>query len=89
MNNNLITGIYPGTFDPITYGHIDVIKKGINFSDDSIEMLSTTVRGNARNAVMRSKEIVLYCESENQNTFEEKDYLQLTDLLGILPFGIT
>ncbi len=21
--------IYPGTFDPITYGHIDVIKKGL------------------------------------------------------------
>ena len=38
---------------------------------------------------MRSKEIVLYCESENQNTFETSDYLQLTDLLGILPHGIT
>ena len=25
--------IYPGTFDPITYGHIDVIKKGINLFD--------------------------------------------------------
>ena len=21
--------IYPGTFDPITFGHIDVIKKGL------------------------------------------------------------
>ena len=80
-------------FEPYSMDNLgDIIKlncEGINFSDDSIEMLSTTVRGNARNAVMRSKEIVLYCESENQNTFEEKDYLQLTDLLGILPFGIT
>ena len=80
-------------FEPYSKDNLgDIIKlncEGINFSDDSIEMLSTTVRGNARNAVMRSKEIVLYCESENQNTFEEKDYLQLTDLLGILPFGIT
>jgi len=25
--NNMNTAIYPGTFDPITYGHIDVIKK--------------------------------------------------------------
>jgi len=24
-----ITGIYPGTFDPITYGHIDVIKRAL------------------------------------------------------------
>ena len=28
MNN---IGIYPGTFDPITLGHIDVIKKGLKF----------------------------------------------------------
>ena len=25
--------IYPGTFDPITYGHIDVIKKAIKLFD--------------------------------------------------------
>ena len=25
--------IYPGTFDPITYGHIDVIKKALNLFD--------------------------------------------------------
>ena len=62
---------------------------GINFSDEALEKLSLTVRGNARNAVMRSKEIVLYCESENQNTFEVDDYFKLTDLLGILPHGIT
>ena len=23
--------IYPGTFDPITYGHIDVIKKALKY----------------------------------------------------------
>ena len=26
-------GIYPGTFDPITYGHIDVIKKSLKIFD--------------------------------------------------------
>ena len=25
--------IYPGTFDPITYGHIDVIKKALKLFD--------------------------------------------------------
>ena len=29
----MITAIYPGTFDPITYGHIDVIKKSLNVFD--------------------------------------------------------
>ena len=27
------TAIYPGTFDPITYGHIDVIKKSLTIFD--------------------------------------------------------
>ncbi len=27
------TAIYPGTFDPITYGHIDVIKKALKVFD--------------------------------------------------------
>ena len=27
------TAVYPGTFDPITYGHIDVIKKSLNIFD--------------------------------------------------------
>ncbi len=25
MTNKFITGIYPGTFDPVTFGHIDII----------------------------------------------------------------
>ena len=25
MNKKYITGIYPGTFDPITFGHLDII----------------------------------------------------------------
>jgi Holliday junction resolvasome RuvABC ATP-dependent DNA helicase subunit len=70
----------------------DIIKlncDGIHFTKDALDALSLTVRGNARNAVMRSKEIVLYCESENKNTFDLDDYAKLTDLLGILPHGIT
>ena len=63
--------------------------EGVSFSDQSLKMLSTTVRGNARNAVMRAKEIVLYCEAENRPDFLESDFNKLEDLLGILPHGIT
>ena len=34
--------IYPGTFDPITYGHIDVIKKSLNIIDKLIVAISNT-----------------------------------------------
>ena len=30
------TAIYPGTFDPITYGHIDVIKKALKLFDEIV-----------------------------------------------------
>ena len=32
--------IYPGTFDPITYGHIDVIKKALKIFDKIIVAVS-------------------------------------------------
>ena len=32
--------IYPGTFDPITYGHIDVIKKALKIVDQVIVAIS-------------------------------------------------
>ena len=32
--------IYPGTFDPITFGHIDVIKKGLKLFDKLVVAVS-------------------------------------------------
>ena len=32
--------IYPGTFDPITFGHIDVIKKGLKLFDKIVVAVS-------------------------------------------------
>ena len=34
------TAVYPGTFDPITYGHIDVIKKGLKLFDKIVIAVS-------------------------------------------------
>ena len=34
------TGIYPGTFDPITFGHVDVIKKALNIVDKLVVAVS-------------------------------------------------
>ena len=32
--------IYPGTFDPITFGHIDLIKKALNIFENLIIAIS-------------------------------------------------
>ena len=40
------TAIYPGTFDPITYGHIDVIKKSLNIFDKLIVETTDNINKN-------------------------------------------
>ena len=36
-------GIYPGTFDPITFGHIDLIKKSLKIVDKIIVAVSSSI----------------------------------------------
>ena len=45
--------IYPGTFDPITFGHIDVIKKGLKLFDKIIVAVSDV---DNKNYLLNSKE---------------------------------
>jgi len=45
--------IYPGTFDPITYGHIDVIKKALKIVDQVIVAISD---GNNKNYLFNTDE---------------------------------
>ena len=45
--------IYPGTFDPITFGHIDVIKKALKIVDQIIVAVSD---GNNKNYLFSAEE---------------------------------
>jgi pantetheine-phosphate adenylyltransferase len=45
--------IYPGTFDPITYGHIDVILKGLKIVDNIIVAISN---GNQKHYLFTAEE---------------------------------
>ena len=47
------TAIYPGTFDPITYGHIDVIQKSLKLVDTIIVAISD---GNQKNYLFSIEE---------------------------------
>ena len=47
------TAIYPGTFDPITYGHIDVIQKSLKLVDTVIVAISD---GNQKNYLFSIEE---------------------------------
>ena len=53
MINN---AVYPGTFDPITYGHIDVIRKGLKVVDQIIVAISN---GNNKDYLFNIEERIL------------------------------
>ncbi len=53
--------IYPGTFDPITFGHIDLIKKGIRIFDKVIVAVSDV----DNKAEIRAKEKFILSITEN------------------------
>ena len=80
-------------FEPYSAQNLSDILKlclpEINFLDGVTNEISSTIRGNARSAVKRAKEIELYCGSKERNFFTKKDWENLKDQVGILPFGIT
>ena len=53
-------GIYPGTFDPITYGHIDVIARALKIVDKVIVGVSND---NSKNHLFTANERVLIIEN--------------------------
>ena len=55
MKNNVI---YPGTFDPITYGHIDVIQKSLKIFDKVIVAVSDSNQKNYLFSINERIEIV-------------------------------
>ena len=61
--------IYPGTFDPITFGHIDVIKKALKFLDKVIVGITD---GNQKNFLFSINERVKIVKKEIFNDLKFK-----------------
>mgnify|MGYP003324075991 CR=1 FL=1 len=69
----------------------EILKRSVecDIPKSVIDELSFVVRGNARNAIMKAKDINLYAEAEGANTFNINHYRKFCDTLGVLPYGIT
>ena len=52
------SAIYPGTFDPITYGHIDVIKKSLNIFDRVIVATTDNINKNYHFSIQERLDII-------------------------------
>ena len=79
------TAIYPGTFDPITFGHIDVIKKALKVFDKIIIAISD---GNIKDYLFNANERVdmvnralFYDLKFNRNKVQVVSFTSLTTSL--------
>ena len=58
----MIKAIYPGTFDPITYGHIDIVKRATTLFDQVLfavsESTSKDIMFNTHERVAMAKEVL-------------------------------
>jgi pantetheine-phosphate adenylyltransferase len=43
MTAKQLTGLYPGTFDPVTLGHLDIIKRAVKLVDHLVIGVATNV----------------------------------------------
>ena len=60
---------------------IQLVAPDIEFTEKCLKEVSTTIRGNARSAVKRAKEIQLYCGSKESNFFALDDFKKQCSLI--------
>ena len=60
----------------------------IKFEDNILKEICQTVRGNARSAIKRALEISAWAEVNNKSRFGKKEWDNVCDLLGIMPYGL-
>jgi Holliday junction resolvasome RuvABC ATP-dependent DNA helicase subunit len=54
-----------------------------------VPVIAETLRGNARSAVKRAKQIEMFCENKNISKFGANEWKQMCGVLGIKPNGLT
>lgn len=61
----------------------------VKFETGVLNEISTTIRGNARSAVKRAKDIEMYCEANNNPSFTMPDWVNLCDKANINKRGLS
>ncbi len=75
------TAIYPGTFDPITFGHIDVIKKSLKLFDKVIVAVSD---GENKDYLFDINERIEIIKNDIVNINNLNSKIEVTQLAGLL-----
>ena len=59
--------VYPGSFDPITYGHMDILQRGLRLFDTVICAIATNIEKNSLFTVPERMELIRESIEGNKN----------------------
>ncbi len=67
--------VYPGSFDPITLGHLDIIKRALNFSDELIIAVGVN---NEKTCMFSTEQRIQMIDSSIKETLSEDLYNKIS-----------
>ncbi len=73
--------IYPGTFDPITNGHLDVIGRAAELFDEVIVALATN---STKTPLFAEAERIELCKESIKNAFPNDGHVKVDSFSGLL-----
>jgi len=71
--------VYPGSFDPITNGHLDILNRGLELFDKVIVAVAYNIEKNALFTVEERMELVRLSVNHNENVLVDTFYGLLVD----------
>ena len=77
------TGIYPGTFDPITNGHIDVVKRSLKIVDKLFIAVSNDY---SKDYLFSAEERVSIIKNSRQNLYWGNQCLLNLNIKGVMVY---
>ena len=80
MNKNRI-GIYPGTFDPITFGHLDIIKRSLSLVDQLIVGVANNINKTPMFTITDRKKMI---NQDIKLQFKKTNRIKIMQIKGLL-----
>ena len=81
MTGKQLTGLYPGTFDPITLGHLDIIKRAVKLVDHLVIGVATNA---PKNPIFTLEERVEMVKTEAEKVAAGHATIKVTPFSSLL-----